>query len=116
MSQVQFFEYPGVHIDLTLLLKAHIDLLLTATKTVFLRRLIYMDWKSVLCSVKLPWRTQLGFAWSAPGKLKTKSTHIVQTAIKITGVKQNKSLQSSFDQCVLYHDLPHFIAELIIVN
>lgn len=52
----------------------------------------------------------------ASGKLKTKSTHIVQTAIKITGVKQNKSLHSSFDQCVLYHDLPHFIAELIIVN
>lgn len=50
------------------------------------------------------------------GKLKTKSTHVVQTAIKIAGLKQNKSLQSSFDQCVLLRDPSHFIAELIIVN
>lgn len=50
------------------------------------------------------------------GKLKTKSTHILLTAIKITGLKRNKSLQSSFDQCVLLHDPSHFTAEFIIVN
>lgn len=50
------------------------------------------------------------------GKLQTKSTHIVLTAIKITGLKRNKSLQSSFDQRVLLCDPSHFTAELIILN
>lgn len=42
----------------TLTAQTHIDL----TLTVFLRRLICMRWKSLLCSTQLPWRAKLGFA------------------------------------------------------
>ena len=53
-------------------------------------------------------------AWFA--KLTSNSIHVVQTAIKITGLKQNQSFQATFDQCVLLRDLAHFISKLTIVN
>lgn len=97
----------------TLTAQTHIDLLLT----VYLRRLIYMRWKSLLCSNPATLESTIRFCMTAWfGKLQTKSTPIVLTAIKITGLKRNKSLQSSFDQRVLLCDPSHFTAELIIVN
>lgn len=88
-SQVQSPEYPVVHTDRTNPHRIAPDCTFEKTDLYEVEKPI-MFYPATLESTIRFCMTD----WF--GKLQTKSTHIVLTAIKITVLKRNKSLQSSF--------------------